>query len=609
MAVGATSISANSMTVGAVLEERYPLFVPLYQRAYAWDDEAVGDFVNDLKTLLGEESGVVSHFFGGVVCIQVTDRLRARPLRYEVVDGQQRLATFILALSCVVELADQLSKVTEVTDGETSKQAAALREDIEEKYVLWKELNLPTATRTPTPRLELSRVDNEVFQSLISGTAPPTTERESHRLLVRARGALFEMASEYVNVNGPCEDQLSRLVRIRDALVTDSYVIHIFTEERSQAYRLFSVLNHRGVSLSDADLLRSRTLELLADYPSQHERVAELWDEMLAESPEDVEQFVKACYTSRQGSRPQGDLYDAVTRAFLPAEVKATAHADKVVEVVSGLRDELTVFVKLKKGVWPYSSRTAKAWEIDRLKRLILTLKHELALPLLLSAAIMLPESDFAEMVYMLEVFSFRYKIIGGGHATRMQRAYYPAAEQIRNSGSAYKMGSLRAKLKDILTEYSADSLFRQQLTETLRYDNAGQRGNIRELLTTISDHHEWLARPQSGQYARPKPSMNAVFDLDLVTLEHIYPQNADASDIDPELEKEKHRLGNLTILGSQENDGAGNKPFFSKKSTCYTKSTIPMTRALASIPTWMAAQLRQREIELVGQALRVFVL
>src|ERR1700739_2527634 len=88
---GAASVEAKSMTMGEVLEQRFPLVVPRYQRAYAWD-EAVGDFVQDINAMLEEPAGETSHFFGGVVCIQLTDNQKVRPTSYELVDGQQRLA-------------------------------------------------------------------------------------------------------------------------------------------------------------------------------------------------------------------------------------------------------------------------------------------------------------------------------------------------------------------------------------------------------------------------------------------------------------------------------------------------------------------------------------
>lgn len=110
MLYGAASVDAKSLTVAEVISQRYPFAVPRYQRSYAWDDQAVNYFVRDIEVMLEHDAGLTSHFFGGVVCIQLTDNQKTRPTSYEVVDGQQRMATLMLALSCVVEMAETLIK-------------------------------------------------------------------------------------------------------------------------------------------------------------------------------------------------------------------------------------------------------------------------------------------------------------------------------------------------------------------------------------------------------------------------------------------------------------------------------------------------------------------
>lgn len=60
MLYGAASVEAKSMTVGEVMNERFPFAVPRYQRSYAWEDEAVGFFVHDIEAMLEEPAGQTS---------------------------------------------------------------------------------------------------------------------------------------------------------------------------------------------------------------------------------------------------------------------------------------------------------------------------------------------------------------------------------------------------------------------------------------------------------------------------------------------------------------------------------------------------------------------
>lgn len=614
---GAASVDAFSMKVGDVLGERYPFAVPRYQRAYAWEDEAVDYFVRDIETLLDQPAGETSHFFGGVVCIQLTDNQRNRPTSYEVVDGQQRLATLMLALSCVVEVAEELAERSKTRNPQVAKRARTLKGDTRDNFVTWKESDVAAGSTMVRPRMTLSLADDDVFQALVMGAKVPKPSRESHRLLIEARAALLEMTRRYVGKSGPLNSRVDRLLRLRQALVQDAHVIHIVSKDRRQAYRLFSVLNHRGESLSDADLLRSRSLELLDAHPTEHEAVAMLWDEMLAAPAGDVEAFLRALYPSVTGQRAQGDLFEATAKRFLPDVPPAKqVEAQAVLETIEWLRDELAVFLKLIDGEWPYERKSGKptkvrAWQVDRLRRLVITLKHELALPVLLAGARSLDEATFADMVYVLELFAFRYKNVCNGHATRPANVYYVQAKTMREATkkSAYTLKPFRAALGALITKHAGDSIFKQLLVENLRYSNASQRANIREFLTTLEDHRSWWVKTgATNKAAKPKPKMTKVIDIDDATLEHIYPQSALVADKDPALEPLKHTLGNLTFFGSTDNVAAENKPFSAKRKPYYEPSEIAMTADLAKLPDWKKPDLADRQKGLLEQATRVFV-
>ncbi len=616
MVHGAASVEAKSLTIAEVLGQRFPFAVPRYQRAYAWEDEAVGYFVRDIQTLLTFPAGEASHFFGGVVCIQLTDNQKVRPVSYEVVDGQQRLATLLLALSCVVEVARELALSSKKSNPAASSSAQTLVADTMENYLAWKESDVSAGTSVVRPRMRLSRADNDVFQALVMSTMLPAPSRESHKLLIDARLALLNMTRSHVGTSGPFSKRVERLLRLRQALVNDSHVIHVVSEARSQAYRLFSVLNHRGESLSDADLLRSRSLELLESFSTQQEDVAKVWDDMLSERAKDVEAFFRALYPSMTGDRAKGDLFEATEREFFPAHPpKSPAEANALVQVVERFREELEVFLQLAAGEWPYDRGPGKAtkvrsWQVDRLRRLVVTLKHELALPVLLAGARVLDESMFAELVYMLEVFAFRYKIICNGHASRPANVYYDQAKLMRAATpqAPYALAPFRGVLASLIAKHAADPLFSQLLVENLRYSNSSQRANIREFLTTLEDHRTWwLKAGQKNKNARPRPTMTKVIDIENATLEHIYPHNSDAAGKDVTLEPVKHTLGNLTFFGPADNVAAANKPFSAKRVAHYKPSEIAMTADLAAKVSWAKTDVDARQQDLLEQALRIF--
>lgn len=606
------------MTMGEVIGQRYPFAVPRYQRAYAWDDEAVGYFVRDVEAMLQHPAGQTSHFFGGVVCIQFTDHQNVHPTSYEIVDGQQRMATLMLALSCVVEMASDLERRSRKSNPAVANRAKTLIDDLRENSLTWKHSDVAAGTSMTRRRMELSLVDDPVFEKLVQGGSPVASTRESHDLLIAARAALMEMTRKYVGGSGALAKRIDKLIRLRQALLQEAHVVHIVSQERSQAYRLFSVLNHRGESLSDADLLRSRTLELLEAYPTEQESAAQIWDEMLGHPAAQIEAFFRALYPSTCGRRAQGDLFEAIQKAFLPDESPSTqAQASSLVDVVNWFRDELGTYLQIIRGDWPYdrspgAASVVRAWQVDRLRRLVVTLRHDLAVPVLLAAARSLDEATFAELVYMLEVFAFRYKIICNGHATRPGNIYYEQARLMREAtaSSPYVLQPFRKELRDLVADKAGDALFRQLLSETLRYSNASQRVNIKEFLTVLEDHRSWwLKTGLKYTNARPRPPMTKVIDIESATLEHIYPQNADPADKEPAWEPLKHTLGNLTFFGSADNVAAGNKSFAAKRVPNYQPSEIGMTFDLAKKASWGRQDAIDRETELLQQAVRIFIL
>ena len=106
-------MEAKRLDVGTLLHARLPFIVPKYQRAYAWEQEEIEDFIEDLRHRWSDrdKNGLSKpHFFGGIVSIQLTDASNVIGRRFEVIDGQQRLATFALLLWSLEEQYTRLSE-------------------------------------------------------------------------------------------------------------------------------------------------------------------------------------------------------------------------------------------------------------------------------------------------------------------------------------------------------------------------------------------------------------------------------------------------------------------------------------------------------------------
>ncbi len=111
-----------------VAEDEAYYQIPIYQRPYQWGEEQCKELLNDLFENY-EDHGEDDYFCGSLVFIQSDEGNKT----YDIVDGQQRLSTFILLAKVLATLYDKdkdlnktsrdfLEKSLGDTDGEERKR-------------------------------------------------------------------------------------------------------------------------------------------------------------------------------------------------------------------------------------------------------------------------------------------------------------------------------------------------------------------------------------------------------------------------------------------------------------------------------------------------------
>lgn len=591
--------------------------VPRYQRAYAWEADEVGDYVRDLRDIAQRQRAGITpekHFFGGLVSVDVQTGEVAQGIKYEVVDGQQRLATFVLTVAAIRDALQMVAAEAQAA-GDTAVEAQAqghattLESDCLKHQVV-------TAQGTILRlRLRLSKADDRFFNQIVDrDTTRDPNQRASTRRLEAADEYIREhlVEAELAAAGAAPADRLQALLEIRDALLQHAQVIHIRSNDRREAYRLFSVLNDRGRSLSAGDLLRSHTLEILEPHPTEQTAIEPEWDSILQYEEAEVDQFLKAYFSSHTGQRPsKADLWSDVRDAFFGQTVPLSqADAAAVKTRVSEMRQEAEWLHAIRAGEWPYDPASAIAWDRGRLTRLTQSLSHDLCFPLLLAARAKLAENVFTEIVLMLERFVFRYISVVGASASKLHGKYISNAHAIRAPGGTWTINSLRGDLQALIQSDATDAVFQLRLVEKLEYGVPAQRRHLKYFLTALEEFFP-------SARARTTPAVTdkmTTFNLDSVTIEHIYPRNPQAGQADAALDPLKNDLGNLTFWGPTDNQAAGNEPFSVKKAApYYPDSSVRMTAELAGQPPWKQTtgwtltDLEARRDELKAMALCVF--
>lgn len=598
------NIEPTYTSVGSLFQYRPMFFIPKYQRAYAWDSESVSDFIKDLKNCFHkrQSNSPINHFFGGVLSVKHYVSGAVNQHEYEIIDGQQRIATFVLLVSCIIENYKNLQlKIDEQNQSIIERRIQLLSPRfIEFEQEIQRKI-------TSVEVLRLSKADHPFYKNLIQNinTEP---SRDSHNKILYAYKALSDAIKEIINKFNRLEEKIDALEIIQNILDNDFTILHMVTENRNDAFRLFQVINDRGTNLTDGDLLRAKTLEFLEGFHHEQNNTERLWDNILADAPSDTTNYLNWIYESYQGNRAkQNALFDMFLEKFFPQNqsLNLTLHeAQQVNSTVNSISEEILNCRKLVEGQWLYTrQQPITSWDISRLNILLVELGHTLSIPLFLAAS-KLDHRLFSEIVQIVERVFFRYKLICNQNVTPLKNIYDKEALNIRKSLNSYKVANLRDELQKLIESKASEQTFRNAL-KTLEYkESGGSNKPLKYFLMTVEYYYQWYKNGAKGTPVSIDKSR--VYDFSGTSIEHIYPRSAKTNDRDTNLEPLKDTLGNLTIIDPSQNTMGGNDSFFFKKSL-YQASSVVLTQEIGSKASWTKTEVEDHENLLINAALAIF--
>jgi Protein of unknown function DUF262/Protein of unknown function (DUF1524) len=604
------NIEPTYTSVGSLFAYKPMFFIPKYQRAYAWDSERVSDFIKDLKKCFEKRKAGLpaDHFFGGILSVKYPVSGTVNQHKYEIIDGQQRIATFALLIFCLIQTYRKLQ--IEVSDaGDTNNESIIIRriEKLYERFVTFNQEVQRVVT--PVEVLELSRADRSFYKELVHNMKP-VSSRDSHEKISYAYSTLYTKIQEIIDFHVAVEDKIDDLEIIQNIVETDFTILHMVTSSQSDAFRLFQVINDRGTSLTDGDLLRAKTLELLEGYNQEQDAVERMWDEILADKPSDTSNYLNWIYESYLGSSAQQNtFFDLFLDKFFPQHKLDNITSDSAQEILLAVKnvcDDILCCKKLVEGQWLYEiKQPITSWDRTRLNILIVELGHTLSIPFLLAAS-KLNHVLFSEVVQVLEITFFRYKLICKQHATPLKKIYNEESLAIRSNPDSYKLSSIKSKLQNILDSKASDLTFKNSLN-LLEYKESGGGSNkpLKYFLMTVEYYYQWYKNSANGTPVCTDKSR--VYDFAGTSIEHIYPRNATGEAVDSSLEQFKNTIGNLTVMDPAQNNIGGNDNFISKK-TLYLDSSVLITKEkIGEKAVWTQTDIAEHSTFLIDAALAIF--
>lgn len=543
-------------------------FVPSHQRDYSWTEEYVKQFIDDVVDALDRKNDL---YFCGLMVFTQGD-----PPAFQVLDGQQRLATTLMIVSAIRNWLSQYSAHNKA------------KTQIEERYLGDSELGETTIE----PKLKLNAANNDNFRAYVIDLAPLDDIKKAAKSNAKdgRNKALFEaivytndrtreIADGFSRHEEAAEYLLSLIKYLNDTVK----IVRLVVKGDEAAYTIFETLNDRGLDLAPLDLVKNYLFSKAEKAKGKSLRdLEERWTEMMTLiSGVKADSFLRAFWASRHGTLEGRKLFGAFKREY--------SDSNKAYNVSVQMRQSADHYVALANSNDPvWAKHTAKAKKsIEALATIGVTQVH----PILLSALYRNFDSrEMERLLWLLEVVAVRYQLVARGRPGRIESLGGRTAKGIFD-GKLTTATQIFAELKEL---YIADQQFQ------LDFENKTERESKKAVLLLAGLEEQQLLQRQDAHAKETVPS-------GAITIEHILPKSPGASwktetDADPDLLTDcLYRLGNLCLL-SNVNRALGNKAFADKKKV-FATSKLLTTQSLGQYTDWNRRSIERRQKQLAKLA------
>lgn len=252
-------MKADPFQIGDVLKDPKRFIVPIYQRTYTWTKARQWErFFDSLETKARERLTGVStpfpHYMGALLLSPRGKYTFGTIPVYDVVDGQQRLTTFLIFLAAVRDLAKELG-------------ALGLAEQLA-TFLLNADSPLMADKKTERYKLQATTYDRALSRDLVDLSISEIREkyatafykkgtiRENAPLPLQAWWYFRNESAAFAKEEGEASTT-ERLSALSAALVEEFRVIVITLDDTDDAQVIFETLNSGGEPLAAMDLVRN----------------------------------------------------------------------------------------------------------------------------------------------------------------------------------------------------------------------------------------------------------------------------------------------------------------------------------------------------------------
>ncbi|MGL2863263.1 DUF262 domain-containing protein [Helicobacter pylori] len=521
-----------------ILKNKLYYQIPIYQRPYQWTEENCEKLLDDL--LSSYECYKESDYFcGSLVLIAIGTDSATNAKTYDIVDGQQRLSTFILLAKVLATLYNN-----EVLNDKTSRE--------------FLEKSLGDTDGEKRKRLTFNTIGlnaKDDFQDALdffdNSHASKNNKNNYLKNAVCLKNYLKE--KEIENINAFIKWLYFKVVFIKTTC-----------PNISMALRIFSVLNARGLPLHAIDIFKAELLKKLANKKDQEEFVFR-WNALRQKCSENESKFPKRKENKREKNATE-TLFSWYL-AYLNPVTGAKSMEERLADQFKNLNK---VPLEYLKGVEDFYNAYCKVLEMQDWHAHLLSYLASDFWRIILCASLLhhYNNQDIEALKELLVKFYYQNWVAGRTNS-KIEQTCCNIIKALKEKKSVESIASI---VKEYLDYHKITQDFKENLQDSKLYEQHKR-----------SSKNSWL-RPililvEYSMSDDPRPKRIQMNDFHV---EHILPQQPGSSSqwVKDFSEEERglytHSLANLTLLGGKKNAQASNLDFKEKKEI-YMGKTIAL--------------------------------
>lgn len=550
----AKTLVAHEESLSRIFSDDYVFRIPGYQRPYAWTREQARELIDDLLDFMAANEGDVAemppYFLGSIVLIKQESQPDA-----DVVDGQQRLTTLTLLLAAI--------------------RSTVSPENASHITPLLYERGNPIKGTQDRFRLQLRERDRDFFQKYVQRESGFDRLLKLNDKLPDSQENIRSNAKLYAERLSSIDESLR--LRLAQFIVTRCFLVSVATPDLDAAYRIFSVLNSRGLDLSATDILKAEIIGAIPE--GKRAAYTRKW--------EDAEEDL--------GREEFSELFSHIRMIYRRAKPKGTLlkefkeHVDDARDPVRFIDNILLPISEAYEEVSDaaYSS-TERAEAVNESLRWLNRL-------------------EFKDWMPPALAFAVRFR-----NDPALMERFFAGLERLAYSMLVRKSGiNERIDRFSSLSQWIVESKNPFDAKSPLQLSPAEQFGTYEALNGPL--YETLAARARTAILLRLDALLSgggATYEYTTVSVEHVLPQNpvSPSKWIDWFGETRDraywtHRIANLVLLTRKKNSSASNLDFEKKKDAYFARggvSPFAITTQVIHCQEWTAAVLEARQEELM---------